>query len=381
MKLRHFGLVLALALAACGKKTPPPEPAKPTETTKPPEAKPPETKPETKPETTAAADAGTTTAVEDAGTTAAVEDAAAAPAPDEAQLAAGKRIAAIAGCALCHTAFGPTGPDLAKMWGGGLEVPDVIGTWRSPNISQDKKTGIGGWTDEQIATAIREGVRPDGSHLFPIMPYPFYNKMTDADVKALVAFMRTTAPVENAVAGNTDLKVPKLEVPKPANEAVADDPVHRGEYLSNLMHCMACHTPMTADGKGFDMTKLFAGGTSMEIPSFFDGTLYVPNITADAKTGVGGWSDAELATLFTTGKKKDGTPMIGPMALFVPGWATLPEGDIKDLTAWVRSIPPVENAVPKSTATPKGPPPPPGDAPKPDAPTPPGDAPKPDAPK
>jgi mono/diheme cytochrome c family protein len=376
MHLRHVGLVLALAVGACGKKTPPPETAKPpatTETKAPETAKPPETN-------AAAVDAGSPEAADTAPSEApdggaAVETA--APAPDEALINAGKRIAAMGGCALCHTPFGPNGPDMAKMWGGGLEVPEAFGTWRSPNISQDKKTGIGAWTDEQIAAAIREGLRPDGSRMFPIMPYPFFNRMTDADVKALVAYLRTVPAIENTVAGNIDLKLPKVEVPKPANAPVADDPVHRGEYFATIGHCAACHTPMTVDGKDFDMKRAFSGGMPLEIPAFFDGVLTSPNITSDPKTGIGAWSEAELTALFKTGKKKDGTPVIGPMAMFVPGWQTLADGDISDLVAFVKAIPPIENVVPKSTAKMKGPPP--GDAPPP---APPGDAPpKPDAPK
>ncbi|MFO0749794.1 MAG: hypothetical protein U1F43_29600 [Myxococcota bacterium] len=69
-------------------------------------------------------------------------------------------------------------------------------------------------------------------------------------------------------------------MPKPTNAPVADDPVHRGEYFWTLSHCGACHTPMIADGHGFDMAKAYAGGQSMEMPAFFDGTLYTPDITS-----------------------------------------------------------------------------------------------------
>jgi len=358
-----LSLVLVAGLVACGKKTP--APADVAAATQPP----PETKP-TPPPTTAAA----TSAEADAGS-------APAPAPDPALLERGKMIANVAGCALCHTAFGPTGPDLANMWAGGLEIPEEFGTWRSPNITQDKKTGIGGWTDEQIDAAVRQGVRPDGSHLYPIMPYEFYNRMSDADAKALIAFLRTVPAVDKAVAGNTDLKLPKSEVPKPAGAAPEDTPVKRGEYLGTLAHCAACHTPFGEAGP--DMTKMYAGGAKMEIPALFDGVLYSPNITSDKKTGLGDWTDEQILTALTKAQKKDGAPMVGPMQMYAPQWAQLSQGDLGDLVAWVRSIPPVDNPVPTSTAKMKGPPPgeapPGGEAPKGEAP-PGGEAPKGEAP-
>src|SRR4051812_11260043 len=93
------------------------------------------------------------------------------PAPDPKVVERGAYLAKAGACVTCHTAMGPTGPDFAHAYGGGLEMPDVIGTWRSPNITPDKSTGIGNWTDEQIGRAIREGVRPDGAQLYSIMPY------------------------------------------------------------------------------------------------------------------------------------------------------------------------------------------------------------------
>src|SRR5690242_20083154 len=80
--------------------------------------------------------------------------------PDRKLVERGAYIAKAAACGVCHTAIGPQGPDLANAFAGGLEMPDAIGTWRTPNITQSKSTGIGGWTDEQIIAAVREGVRP-----------------------------------------------------------------------------------------------------------------------------------------------------------------------------------------------------------------------------
>ncbi len=309
-----------------------------------------------KAEDAAAGDAATT-----GDAAAAAGDAAAGPSAEV--LARGEYIAGVAGCALCHTAFGPKGPALDKMWAGGLEIPEAFGTWRSPNITQDKKTGIGGWSDEEIIAAVRQGKRPDGSQMYPIMPYPFYNAMSDGDAKALVAYLRTIPAIENAVAGNTDLKLPKMEVPPAKGAEPGDDPVKRGEYLAALAHCAVCHTPMGPEG--MDMSKFMAGGSPMEIPAFGEGALHPPNLTPHPETGIGTWTDAEITTALREMKKKDGSPILGPMAMYQMGWAKISDQDIAAIIAYLRSLPPIENAVPKSTFKPHGPPPdapPPGDA-------------------
>ncbi len=85
-----------------------------------------------------------------------------APAPDPKLVERGAYLSKASGCVVCHTAIGPNGPDTEHAFAGGLEMPDPMGTWRTPNITQDKGSGIGSWTDDQILSAIREGVRPDG---------------------------------------------------------------------------------------------------------------------------------------------------------------------------------------------------------------------------
>jgi mono/diheme cytochrome c family protein len=271
----------------------------------------------------------------------------------------GQYLVHVMGCQSCHTPFTDKGaPDFAKAWAGGLEVPEKFGTWRSPNITQDKETGIGGWTDEQIAAAIREGKRPDGDTLFPIMPYMFYAGMSDDDVKALVAYLRTIKPISNKVERVTDLKLPKMPGPPTRKDAAPDnsDPAKRGEYLAGLMHCAMCHSPMDKNG-GPDMSKAYSGGFKFELPMMGEGALYGTNLTSDKKTGVGDWTDDELLGVLKNMKKKDGSPIMGPMMLFGSGWSQLKEEDLKAVVAFLRTLPPVANKVPASTFKPKGPPP------------------------
>ena len=272
------------------------------------------------------------------------------PAGPEAKLVArGAYIAKAGGCLVCHTGMGPTGPDLAHPGAGGLEMPDPAGTWRTPNITPDKSSGIGGWTDDQIARAIREGVRPEGTQLYSIMPYASYNRLTDDDTKALVAFLRTLEPVKRVVAPNKDLKFPKLPMPSPANAPdVVGDPVKHGEYMASIMLCSHCH--WTPDAKMMvQPDKLFAGGLEMTLPMFGPGTLFVPNITSDKETGIGGWTEDQIVAALKTMMKPDGKLLNPPMLLMQGAWSQLDDADLHAVAAYIHQLPPVKHKVPDST--------------------------------
>ncbi|MGE3459758.1 MAG: cytochrome c [Kofleriaceae bacterium] len=277
--------------------------------------------------------------------------------PDPKLVERGQYLTNVMGCGFCHMPVGPTGPDTTRPFAGGLEVKEPFGTWRSPNITPHKGSGIGSWTDEQIIAAIREGVRPDGGKLAPIMPYPFYNRMTDDDAKALVAFLRTVPAVDNVVA-KSELKLPHIPVPKPTNAPDdKSDPVKHGEYLVTLMHCTMCHTPMKPDFTP-DMTKQFAGGFEFEMPPMFGtGKLYSSNITSDPDTGIGKWSVEDIAKSVKTMMRPNGKPILGPMMFYQTGWSQLEDGDVAAIAAFVKQIPPVKNKVKPSTFKPAGPPP------------------------
>jgi mono/diheme cytochrome c family protein len=234
-------------------------------------------------------------------------------------------------------------------------VTEEFGTWIGSNITPDPETGIGKWTDEQILAAVREGKRPDGTMIKPIMPYTFYTGMTDDDGKALVAFLRALPPVVNKVERG---KMNLPDVPAPPIPRVDDtsDPVKHGQYLATLMHCAMCHTPMTE--KGPDMSKMWAGGFKMPVPpEFGTGTIWSPNITSHEATGIGKYTEEDVITAVRVGVRPDKTPILPPMALYVPGWAKMTDDDAMALAKFIKSIPPIENAVPKSEFKPAGPPP------------------------
>jgi mono/diheme cytochrome c family protein len=123
---------------------------------------------------------------------------------DDAAVARGKYLVTIGGCQDCHTPghfFGK--PDMTRVLGGsevGFDIPG-LGTFYGPNLTPDKNTGLGGWTDAQVTTALRTGVRPDGRVLAPIMPWRALAVLTDQDAAALVAYLRSLPPVANKVPG------------------------------------------------------------------------------------------------------------------------------------------------------------------------------------
>jgi len=293
-----------------------------------------------------------------------VPSAPSAPSAQDKLVERGAYIAKAGACVICHTAIGPTGPDVEHAFGGGLEMPDPMGTWRTPNITQDKGTGIGNWTDAQIAASIREGVRPDGSQLYAIMPYMNYNRMTDDDTNALVAFLRTIKPVERVVAPNKDLKIPKIPAPKPANQPdVTADPLKHGEYLATLMLCNHCHWTPDKNFAPAGPDKLFSGGLPITAPMLGKGTIYTANITPDVETGIGKYTEDQIFTTIKTMQKLDGTLIRGPMLFMQTTWSQLDEGDLRAVAKFIKQLPPVKNKVPASDFVANAPPPaPPGGA-------------------
>jgi len=195
------------------------------------------------------------------------------------------------------------------------------------------------------------------------MPYTNYNRMTDDDAKAVVAFLRSLKPVERVVAPNSkDLKIPKIPMPKPANAPdEAGDKVKHGEYMATLMLCNHCH--WTPDAKMMPQPdKMFSGGMDMTIPMFGSGKLYARNITSDKDTGIGKWTEDQIFQTIKTMVKPDGKMINPPMLLLQGGWSQLQDDDLKAVAAFVHQIPAVKNKVPDSTFKfqPPGPPPPAG---------------------
>jgi len=259
-----------------------------------------------------------------------------AAAQDAALLERGKHLIEVTGaCGNCHTPMGPQGPVPGRTLAGGTVFDEPPFRAVASNITQDPETGIGRWTDAQIARAIREGIRPDGRIIGPPMPAGLYRGLSDRDLAAMVAYLRTVAPVRNAVEASVyriplppAYGPPIASVPEPAN-----DPVARGAYLANAVaHCTECHTPMVNGQNDFSRTG--AGGMEFRGPW---GVSVARNITPHAN-GIGGWTDAELIRAITTGVSQSGRQLAPPMAFWA--YRNMTPAELADLVAYLRSLPP-----------------------------------------
>ena len=242
----------------------------------------------------------------------------------------------IAACGNCHTPQGPDGPLPGKDLAGGLLFDETAFKVYSTNITPDKRTGIGSWTDAQIVTAIRDGKRPDGSLIGPPMPFDMYRQLSDSDVKAMVAYLRSVKPVESTVP-KADYRMPLPPAYGPPVGTVADlprsDKVAYGRYLAGPVgHCIVCHTPMDDKGQSEFKTKLGAGGVRFPGPW---GVSVSANITP---TGLKKYSDAQIKAMFTTGVRPDGSKLKPPMGM--PYYANISAADQDAIVAYLRSLPP-----------------------------------------
>lgn len=266
------------------------------------------------------------------------------PLPD--LVAQGKYVFGAAGGCGCHTEPGKA------LNSGGRKYEGPFGTVYSSNITPDKETGIGAWTDDQLITAIRLGRRPNGDRLIPVHPYIVFNGMAEGDLRALVAYLRTVPPVNRP---NQPKKIvpffesvalpvwlaafaPK-ETPPPAAPTSG---VARGEYLVRAVaHCGECHTPRTLT-YATDNSRFLAGTSKGP-----DGQP-VPNITPDKDTGLN-WSEEEITWFLETGNKPNGDVVGGPMGEVVQGtsagYKDLTDADRQAITRYLKSIPPIRNKV------------------------------------
>jgi mono/diheme cytochrome c family protein len=267
------------------------------------------------------------------------------------QLTHGKYLVeTIAGCGNCHTPHLPDGSlDPNMAFAGAFVIEEPVFRAYAKNITPDMETGIGSWTDAQIIDAIRNARRPDGTFLGPPMSFGWYKRMSDTDVKAIVAYLRTVKPVRNEVTKST-YQIP-LNGFGPDVTTVADVPktdiVKYGEYLAGPVgHCMDCHTPLTPTGS--DMTQLGRGGYVFHKPFIYDWSARAANISPHPTAGLGAWSDEEIKTAITTGVSRNGRQLLPFMPYGL--YAKMQESDLDALVAYLRSIPPQEMAPPEPSA-------------------------------
>ncbi|ETX14041.1 cytochrome C [Roseivivax halodurans JCM 10272] len=242
------------------------------------------------------------------------------------------------GCGNCHTPLGPNGFLMEQEFAGRLVEDSEPFTAYAPNITP--AGAIAEWSDEELGRAIREGIRPDGSLIGPPMPFSAYRHISDDDLAAIVAFLRTVEPIEAELPKSEyRIELPPAYGPPVENVSAPDPGVTEeyGEYLAmGLAHCMECHTPMTPTGPDY-ATRLGAGGFEFNGPW---GTSVASNLT-DHADGLSGYSDDEVKAMITQGVRPDGTQMLPPMPY--PYLAQMSGDDLDAIVLYLRSLPGLPN--------------------------------------
>ncbi|PWC34788.1 cytochrome c [Azospirillum sp. TSO35-2] len=268
-------------------------------------------------------------------------DAVASPGPAAGPdlIARGEYVAQAADCAACHSVPG------GKPFAGGLPFTLGFGTIYAPNITPDKETGIGTWSDAEFVRAMRHGVGKAGEDLYPAFPYAAYALMSDEDILAVKAYLSSLTPVRAQAPAN-DLKFPfnqrylmrawkLLFLP---GERMTPDPSHppewnRGAYLVEALgHCGECHTPRNALF-ALDQERKFAGAEAAGWKAY--------NISSDKQTGIGDWTDRQLTDYLSKGHAEGRGSASGSMAEVVDhSLRHLTPEDIRAMVAYLRTVPP-----------------------------------------
>jgi mono/diheme cytochrome c family protein len=266
----------------------------------------------------------------------------------------GAYLARAADCMVCHTSKD------GREYAGGLGFKLPFGTLYSTNITPDKDTGIGNYSDVDFLNAVHRGTRRDGARLYPAMPFTSYTYMSDADALAIKAYLFSLPPVR-AVAPKNTLMFPfnqrwamnfwsALFNPDARFEPEASKSLewNRGAYLAEaLAHCGECHTPRNL-AFALDNRKKFAGALTAGWRAF--------NISSDKATGVGSWSDADLTSYLSIGHAAGHGTASGPMGEAVDqSFSQLAPEDIRAVVAYLRSIPAVTSTDLPATLAPPAP--------------------------
>lgn len=264
----------------------------------------------------------------------------------------------VAACSDCHTPRNEMGvPQLDKFLSGAeclIKLPNDH-CLHSRNLTNDE-TGLKNRSDDDIKTMIKDGIRPAATGdepLFPMMPYYVFHNMKDADLDAIVAYLRTVPGVEHAVPRSDDeFKLPAPAepmdpelIPMPADDYPEHASALRGRYLAGEIGvCMECHTKhVMGSPTVLDLDHLFAGGEEFDI-----GLPTVPiskNLTSDA-TGLADWEPEDIVKVLLEGKDKNGDGICPPMPAGPMGaFGGLTPGDALDIAHYLKSLPAIENEI------------------------------------
>jgi mono/diheme cytochrome c family protein len=256
--------------------------------------------------------------------------------PDYDRVYAGHYQAILGDCMGCHTAPG------GRAFAGGAPLQTPFGLLATPNITPDAATGIGAWSEEDFRRAVKQGISPGGKRLYPAMPYPAYARMSDEDVGRLWSYMQTVEPVPRAVQANS-LRFPYnmrslmaiwnwlyFKPTPPKSDPSKSAAWNRGaDIVTGPGHCGTCHTPKTFLG-----AETAAALTGASLQGWF-----APDITANAKRGVGSWSVDDVVTYLKTGHNAHSMAS-GPMAEAIENSTSrMTDGDLKAIAVYLKDVP------------------------------------------
>jgi mono/diheme cytochrome c family protein len=252
-------------------------------------------------------------------------------------IARGKALAIAADCAGCHTA------DVAKPFAGGKRIDTPFGTITSPNLTPDRETGIGAWSEDDFYRALHDGVAPNSSRYYPAFPYPNFTKLTHDDVLAIRAWLATLTPISN--------KPPPSQLRWPLDYRVimrgwnllffkpgtfTPDPQkteawNRGAYLvEGAAHCGACHTPKNAFGA--DRRSRLYGGSLI-------GGWFAPRLDNAERSGLKSWNADDIAEYLQNGR--NGRSHAGGLMaeVVVNSTSKMSDEDIRAIAVYLKDLP------------------------------------------
>jgi mono/diheme cytochrome c family protein len=257
--------------------------------------------------------------------------------PSAEDIAHGKMLVEAGNCGGCHTA------DPAKPFAGGNRIETPFGAIYAPNLTPDRDTGIGAWSNEDFRRALREGVAPNGSRYYPAFPYPYFTKLTRDDIFAIRAYLATLTPVSNKVAP-PDLRFPfNFRVVMRAWDALFFKPGifepdqnkspawNRGGYLvTGLAHCGACHTPKNMFGADRHGRGLSGG----QVAGWF-----APRLDGAARSGLKSWSADDIVEYLQSGR--NGRSHAGGLMaeIVLNSTSKMSDGDARAIATYLKELP------------------------------------------
>jgi mono/diheme cytochrome c family protein len=270
---------------------------------------------------------------------------------DDAFVKRGEYLTTAGDCVACHSAPG------GEKFAGGLYMDTPVGKISTPNLTPDKETGIGNWTDDQFYRAMHEGIDDKGSYLYPVFPFPWYTKVTKEDALAIKAYLFSLKPVHaprkeikigfpfNIRTGLLTWRTLFFKAGTFTPDPKAGETVNRGAYLvEGLGHCGECHNRSNLLGASEWSGKLEGG----QIEGY-----YAPNITSDGKQGVGLWKKEDIVTYLKTGSKPDHSSVAqGPMKeTITDSLSHMSDADLGAIADYLRSTAAKQSVTPTQSSS------------------------------